>query len=477
MSEMVEVSNPVESSIARLACLEPAAAPFLPDFLVVSAPKTGSTWLASNLRCHPEIFIPAIKEVKYFSTYYQWLDLNWYAKHFQPGGERLKGEASPSYSVLPRRMIQLMRTLMPKLRLIFLIRDPVGRAWSHAKHNWQYREANFRAHEGAIDTVADREWQENFRHPWALASGDYLGQLSRWLSVFPRQQVFVDLYERIQCDPVGLLTEIMAFLGVNAPEDWSTFPTREIVLSGPPMKLSSALEADLRCIHQQRTQELVAFLHEQFGLSVGVQWHTTLGGEEKAPCASSGLTTCSPSRLDEAAHSTDEEVDLFNGFSDQRLEWLLRENDSGSPRVMEEGFHGYQIVLHRGRFFAVAIGLGEVDLDNVDEAASRAHGDILVADSLERAKEVVMHHVIADLRCELASAHGDRRRLESQLAEHAQRLSSLGRSLEAQRQELAGQIGECQAFMSRMRNSTLFRVRRRLARLLAKKVHSEPTAN
>ena len=98
------------------------------------------------------------------------------------------------------------------------MRDPVGRAWSHAKHNHRYQEANFRDYGGSIESVPDELWQENFRHPWPYQSGDYLGQLERWLSVFPREQMYVDFYERIGSDPVGLLTDVFRFLGVST--DW-----------------------------------------------------------------------------------------------------------------------------------------------------------------------------------------------------------------------------------------------------------------
>ena len=64
-----------------------------PDFLVISPPKTGTTWLAANLRCHPQIFVPDIKEVKYFSSLLKWLDLEWYQSHFLAGSDRILGLA------------------------------------------------------------------------------------------------------------------------------------------------------------------------------------------------------------------------------------------------------------------------------------------------------------------------------------------------------------------------------------------------
>src|SRR5262245_45560865 len=139
-----------------------------PDFLVISPPKTGSTWLARNLRCHPELFVPAIKEVKYFSCFLRWLDLNWYLDHFSEGEGRVKGEASPSNAILPVERIRIIRRLMPDVKLIFLMREPIARAWSHARHNHQHREANFSDCKVPLDAVSDEQWGENFTHDWPL---------------------------------------------------------------------------------------------------------------------------------------------------------------------------------------------------------------------------------------------------------------------------------------------------------------------
>src|SRR5262249_26280496 len=160
-------------------------------------PKTGSTWLAENLRRHPGLFVPVVKEVKYFSSLFRSVGLGWYLEQFAAGADRLRGEASPSYALLPVGRIRLIHRLLPRLRLVLLTRDPRGRAWSHAKHNHRYCEANFTGCEAPLAAVGDEQWLANFTQDWTLASGDYLGQLRRWLSVFPREQVFVGFYESI----------------------------------------------------------------------------------------------------------------------------------------------------------------------------------------------------------------------------------------------------------------------------------------
>src|SRR5580698_8351347 len=186
-----------------------------PDYLIISPPKTGSTWLADNLRQHLQVFVPTMKEIKYFSSFFKSLDLGWYLDQIAPGTGRVKGEASPSYALLPVERIGLIRSLMPNVKIVFLMRDPIGRAWSHAKHNYRYREANFTHCNAAFEAVDERNWIENFTQEYTLAYGDYLGQLRRWLSVFPREQIYVGFFESIAREPEKVFRDVLAFFGLD----------------------------------------------------------------------------------------------------------------------------------------------------------------------------------------------------------------------------------------------------------------------
>ena len=127
----------------------------LPDFLIISPPKTATTWLSKNLSCHPELFIPKKKELRYFSVYWKWLNVNWYLKHFQGANHLKKGEASPEYAILPLPIIKSIKLLIPDLKLIFLMRDPVDRAWSLAKFNLGF------FYDGDMDNVPDEIYIQN----------------------------------------------------------------------------------------------------------------------------------------------------------------------------------------------------------------------------------------------------------------------------------------------------------------------------
>jgi hypothetical protein len=349
-----------------------------PDFLVISPPKTGSTWLAATFRQHPELYVPDIKEVKYFSSFFHALDLSWYLDQFAPAGGRVKGEASPSYSLLPVERIRLIRRLMPDVKLIFLMRDPISRAWSHARHNFRYHEVNFAGWQGDFADVPAERWCANFTHDWPLGSGDYLGQLQRWLSVFPREQAYVDFYESIGDRPEALLRELFSFLGVAADVDLSGFPVRERILEGLDIDLPPALEGALHALLHERTVELAGYLKEQFGLTLPEAWSATL-----AP----------------GVGSFPAQPEVFRRALDDGciLRLVAEEEDFPSARCdVVAGYRGYDIVFHHGLLYALDQSVGTVRVELIPEADLLRHkqsGACVVARSLRDVKERVDQQV------------------------------------------------------------------------------------
>ena len=103
----------------------------LPHFLIVGAPKCGTSWLAGALRRHPRVLM-APNEIEYFSSH---LDrpLVWYLDHFRQWGHLtlppeageafVTGEKSAGYSGLSLSRIRLVHRLLPDVRLILMIRD------------------------------------------------------------------------------------------------------------------------------------------------------------------------------------------------------------------------------------------------------------------------------------------------------------------------------------------------------------------
>ena len=322
------------------------------------APKTGSTWLAENLRHHPDLFVPSIKEIKYFSSFFKSLDLSWYLDQIAPGAGRIKGEASPSYALLPVERIRLIRCLMPNVKIIFLMRDPIARAWSHARHNHRYREANFLGCTTPVHAVDDQLWMENFTQDWPLMSGDYLGQLQRWLSIFPRNQVYVGFFESIANAPEVLFREVLDFLGASQDVNLSEFPIHERILPGPDCELSGPLRSFLHSLLHGRSLELTTYLRDELGIVPPPEWQDTL----EPATASPGSAVAPASRF-------------VREFDDAFLSQLLKQEEAFPSAwcPVIGAYQGFNMVFHRGLVYALDVNLGNVQPADLTEEQLRRY--------------------------------------------------------------------------------------------------------
>jgi hypothetical protein len=108
----------------------------LPTFLLIGAMKTGTTSLYHYLRAHPQVFMPDLKEVMFFDPRHRWdRGLAWYAEQFAPAPPDAValGEASTSYTKFPvvQGVPGRIASVLPNVRLIYIVRDPIERMRSH----------------------------------------------------------------------------------------------------------------------------------------------------------------------------------------------------------------------------------------------------------------------------------------------------------------------------------------------------------
>src|SRR5690348_11928752 len=96
------------------------ANPVLPNFLVIGVEKGGTTWLHTQLKKHPEIFLPNTKEVHFFNKYnsnfvahdYFKFGLDWYREFFKDyEGQQAIGEVTPMYICDAEAPLRIKQTL------------------------------------------------------------------------------------------------------------------------------------------------------------------------------------------------------------------------------------------------------------------------------------------------------------------------------------------------------------------------------
>lgn len=182
----------------------------LPNFLLIGAPKAGTSALAAYLEAHPEVFMAPEKEIHFFDEHYA-RGLDWYESRFAGvRGERAVGEATPTYMYLDDALSRMTEHL-PEVRLLVLLRNPVDRAYSH--YWWTRVTLERRSfEEAARSEMAGVEAPYGFNY---VAGGRYLERIERVREFYPRAPLLVVLLEELRARPPEVYAEICRFLGVR----------------------------------------------------------------------------------------------------------------------------------------------------------------------------------------------------------------------------------------------------------------------
>ncbi len=221
-----------------------------PDFLIIGAPRAGTTWLKRALSHHPDVMMFAGEPQFFAMTSY--LGPDDYVRRFSATGARflrrdrkertparpqkpIIGEKSTTYLSMSEAQISLCAALYPKVRIICLVRDPIARAWSHIKHDGlgQFGEYPQKLREQPYWQTLDAY----VRH------GRYERHLGRWARRFAPEQIHLVDFNRLATDSDAVYREVLTHIGAETAAD-AEVPERvnQSVDSSPPERLKEVLE-------------------------------------------------------------------------------------------------------------------------------------------------------------------------------------------------------------------------------------------
>jgi hypothetical protein len=272
------VAEAVRSPLRRLrADYRELTAPLrgLPSALIIGAQRSGTTSLFNYLAQHPDVLSPLGKEIHYFDLHYA-RGIRWYRGRF-PFSHRLRRgsltiDASPYYlfhPLAPARAAQLL----PDVKLVAVLRNPVDRAFSHYQHEVRDGRESLTFAE-AIDRETERLAGEEERlrrepgyysynhHRYAYTRrGRYLEQLLRWVEHYPRSRLLVVQSERLFREPAAVSAALYDFLGLrpHTLERYSAFYQGKYEQAIPP-----ALRARLTAYFEPHNRELYRWLGEEY---------------------------------------------------------------------------------------------------------------------------------------------------------------------------------------------------------------------
>lgn len=224
----------------------------LPDFIIFGCSRSGTVALNRYLSQHPEIIMASRKEVHFFNKDVHFKQgKNWYRSFFPLkifSEKKIIGEATPSYIHNPKSAKRIFE-ILPNVKLICMLRNPIDRAYSHYFHNIGKKGRESLEFEDAIEQENSRISYEkynkifdgeNFFHYSYLDRGLYLEQILEWMKIFPKEQFLFIKNEDLENNIDKTLNDIFKFLNLKP----YNIPNKKKINVGnyPPMKKDTRLK-------------------------------------------------------------------------------------------------------------------------------------------------------------------------------------------------------------------------------------------
>lgn len=199
-----------------------------PDFYIIGAAKSGTTTLHENLKQHPGVLMPELKEPRYFAfrdsppdpadpvlADSAWRKADYLALFSGAKGEQLVGEASPIYMAAERAgdTAAAIASARPDAKIIAILRDPAERAFSHflmsQRQGFEPLSDFAAALAEPIVTIGD--WTRE--RPY-LPYSRYGTGLAPYFAHFPREAILVLTMDELRKDARDVLARLAAFLEI-----------------------------------------------------------------------------------------------------------------------------------------------------------------------------------------------------------------------------------------------------------------------
>jgi len=232
------------------------------SFLVIGAQKSGTSWLHTLLQKCNRIALPREQKEVHFWDWHHRKGFDWYTRQFafpqrlaHTADSSLKsddpcyGEITPCYIVLPPPTIAEIHKCFPALKIVFVARDLVDRAWSAMRMELRDQTMGLNPGDFAKGVIAgdkqgskraktneatmsvaqqrrlqqqsnpsaqsDSYYLDRLRSETHTSRSDYATHLKHWLTHFPSENILIVDYRDIEINPRDVLTKVVMHIGLE----------------------------------------------------------------------------------------------------------------------------------------------------------------------------------------------------------------------------------------------------------------------
>lgn len=212
--------NELETSISSDG---PNSARLMPNFVGIGPGKCGTTWLYNALSNHPQVCVSTAKETLYFSDYHH-RGFDWYQKFFRWSSKEESpvaiGEVSNTY-IFDDSVAARIAHEIPNAKIIYNLRDPIERAFSHYLFLRRNAELN-----GAFEEAIEKR-------PDLLSRGKYSEHLQSYHEHFDASRRLGLFYDDLKSDPESYARTVFEFLELD-PNLYQGDPAKKVLQASAP---------------------------------------------------------------------------------------------------------------------------------------------------------------------------------------------------------------------------------------------------
>ncbi len=187
--------------------------PNKPDFIIIGSMKSATSSLYQQLSIQDGIFMCSPKEPNFFSDDNNYRNgIAWYEDLFRHSRRTdICGEASTHYTKLPTypHTIERMRDHLKKVKLLYVLRNPIDRLISHYIHEWS---------QGVITCNIDKAINN---HRELIEYSYYNRQIEPYLSAYGRDSILLLSFDRLKYHPQAEFERVCRFIGYEKHPKWA----------------------------------------------------------------------------------------------------------------------------------------------------------------------------------------------------------------------------------------------------------------
>jgi len=270
----------------------------LPKFLCIGVQKAATSWLWVQLRSHPDVWMPPVKELHFFDhlfvpenrkwtgwhikthvgktikwhrengkdsgPYFDYLqgllgeDMfteEWYRRAYSLPAAKTKmtGDITPEYCMIERKGVEYVRNLLGDIKIVIMVRDPVDRALSQIRMNAKNQKIDLAS--ASLD-----QWMTLATDPVVFSRARYREFIPLWRETFGNANTLILRYTDVSKQPMKVLTQTECFLGIGSgkyAEVEKPIHASINKLAVPPLQVTTYLIEQLAC--EQRYVEQIQF--------------------------------------------------------------------------------------------------------------------------------------------------------------------------------------------------------------------------